>query len=121
MACTGVIRLGDEKTSLQFLVTDCLVDGNIEVLDITNATDIKVGFKHENGYEEEKPGTIYLGGTNGDGTDGIVEYITEVDFITRIQDLDEDTGTLKGIAIITFDTTGPYHSSPSEFTVKDNF
>jgi len=116
MACSGVIRVGDEFTSLQFLVEDCLIDGTSSPLDITNATDITIRFQHQDGTEEEKPGTIYLGGINGDGTDGLVEYITEPDFITE-----EDIGTLQGIAIVTFNTTGPYHSSPGKFKVKDNF
>lgn len=116
MACSGVIRVGDEYTSLQFLIEDCLIDGTSEVLDITSAITKTVRFKRQNGDELEVAGTIYTGGTNGDGTDGIIEYITPPGFITT-----EDIGTLKGIAIVTFTATGPYHSSPGKFKVKDNF
>ena len=116
MACSGVIRVGDEFTSLQFLIEDCLVDGTSNILDITSATSIIIRFQRVSGIEIEVVGTIYTGGTNGNGTDGLVEYITPAGFITEA-----DIGTLQGIAIVTFDTTGPYHSSPGKFKVKANF
>lgn len=116
MSCNGVIRVGDVKTSLQLLVEDCLIDGSVGILNITNAADITVRFKRQSGDEEDVVGTIYTGGENGDGTDGIVEYITPDGFITE-----DDVPSISGIAIVTFDTTGPYHSSPTKFKVKSNF
>lgn len=116
MACSGVIRVGDEKVSLQFSIIDCLIDGTTEQLDITGATDITIRFQRQNGVESEVVGTIYTGGTNGNGTDGLVEYITPAGFFTEV-----DIGTLKGIAIVTFSDTGPYHSSPGKFKIKANF
>lgn len=116
MACTGVIRLGDEKTSLEFLVEDCKPDGTREIVDITDATTLTVRFKRENGDEIEKTGVVYTGGTNGNGTDGIVQYVTESGFITAA-----DIGDLKGIAIVSFADGGIFHSSPGKFKVKDNF
>jgi len=107
----AVIRLGDEKTSLEFAVEDLESDGTSSPLDITNATDLTIRFKRQDGTTIEKIGSIL-----GDGVDGIVQYITEVGFITEA-----DIGTLQGIAIVTFLTTGPYHSSPGKFKVKDNF
>lgn len=116
MACVGVIRLGDEKTSIEILVRDCLPSGISEILDITDATDLTIRFKREDGTETEKPGAIYTGGLNGNGTDGIVQYITEVGFITEA-----DIGTLRAIVIVTFSDGSKYHSSPAKFKVKANF
>jgi len=111
MACSGVIRVGDEVTSLEFLVIDCKSDGTTGIVDLTNATDITVRFKRQNKVEED-----VVGAALGDPADGVVQYITPPDFITET-----DIGTLQGIAIVTFATSGPYHSSPGKFKVKGNF
>lgn len=116
MACVGVIRLGDEKTSIEILVRDCVPPDVSKILDITSATDLTIRFKRENGSEIEKPGVIYTGGLKGNGADGIVQYITEAGFITK-----SDIGTLHAIAIITFADGSKYHSSPTEYEVKANF
>lgn len=116
MACSGVIRLGDEQTSLEFLVLDCQPDGTSPILDITTATDLTIRFKRQNGIELDKAGVLYTDGVNGDGTDGIVQYVTEPGFITSV-----DIGTLQGIAIVTFPNGSIYHSSPGKFKVKNNF
>lgn len=114
MACTGLIRVGDEDTSLEFLIQDCTLEGVLETVDITNALTLEVYFRHEDGTEEMKPGSIFTGGPNGDGTDGIVQYITEDGFITEA-----DIGTLRAYAKVVFsDTTGPFNSSTGKFKVK---
>lgn len=121
MECSGVIRLGDFKTSIELLILDCRPDGTTPIVDITNASDLTIRFKHEDGSEEDKPAVIFTGGTNGNGTDGIVQYVTEVDFITEVQDLEDGVGTLQAIAIATFPDGSVNHSSPGKFSIKSNF
>jgi len=117
MACDGVIRLGDEDTSLEFVIQDCTPEGVLETVNITGALALEIHFKREDGTKEMKPGVIFTGGPNGDGTDGIVQYVTEVGFITEA-----DIGTLRAYAHVEFsDGTGPFNSSPAKFKVKDNF
>ena len=53
MACSCVIRLGDEKTSIELVVIDCKPDGTEEIVDITNATELLIRFKRNDKTEIE--------------------------------------------------------------------
>ena len=116
MACTGVLRVGDDYTKLEFLIEDCKSDGTTEPLDITLATDITIRFKRTDGSEQDEIGLESSEGINGNGSDGLVFFITPAGFIT-----DADIGTLQAIVIVTFPGNSKYHSSPAKFKVKDNF
>lgn len=117
MACTGLIRVGDKDTSLEFVIQDCTPEGVLETVDITGALTMDIHFKRQDGTELTKPGSIFTGGPNGDGTDGIVQYVTEDGFITEA-----DIGTLTGVAEVVFsDSTGPFNSSTGKFKVKGRF
>jgi len=111
MACLEELPVYDKGTSLLFYIEECDEStGEMIPVDIAGATLTIVFLKFEKGTVDEKPGTIYAGGTNGDSTDGIVEYITETDFIDAI-------GSWKAQAVATFSPTQEYQSTEVEIEV----
>lgn len=112
MACSDEIHLNDVGTSLEFEITEC--DGGVSTpVDITAATVIEIKFVKKDGTPLEVLGSIYTDGPNGDGTDGIVQYIT----------LDGDIDVLgrwEAQVIITFPTGKYYSSVDKSIKVIDN-
>lgn len=112
MAClVDELPVLSKGVHLLFNVVEC--SGITDVLvpvDIRTASSLNVVFTKPDdaGTIVEKVGTIYTGGTNGDGTDGIIEYITEEGFI-------DITGEWKAQAIATF-PTNPIGEFPSSIS-----
>lgn len=115
MACVDELHIDDEGTSIQLEVVECMPDGTEETVDITNASTLVVRFQKSDKAKTtiDKTATIYSGGTNGNGTDGLVEYITEADLV-------DVTGTWKAQAIVTFQASGRFHSSIVDIKVVKN-
>lgn len=82
MACVDTLQLNDVGTSLEFSITEC-ISGTETIVDITTVTSIDIRFdRNSDEYPDSSPildvtGVIFTGGTNGNGTDGIVQYITQ--------------------------------------------
>ena len=112
MACIDSLHLYDYGTSILFYVTEC-IDGVESPIDLTTATSLTIRFTKPDGTNLDVAGSIYTGGTNGDATDGIVEYIT--------QDGDIDqTGKWKGQVTVTTPVGKYYSTIVKGITVKDN-
>lgn len=114
MACVDELHVGDIGTSIELEITECDSTGTSAV-DITTADSLTVRFqKVAPTYTViERIGTIYTGGTNGDGTDGIVQYITVAGDIDQV-------GKWKIQAIVDFPVGSKFHSSIVKMSVKDN-
>lgn len=101
----------DKGTSIEFEIRDCGgkpdAEGILPILNLTGNTGILIVFLKPDETETviTRPGVIYAGGTNGDATDGIVQYITLGDEIDVI-------GTWKLEAVVTFANLTP----PAEHT-----
>lgn len=65
---TAEIHVGDVGTSFRFLVRD--EDG--QVIDVSGATGMKIWLRKPNGDVLEFDGSLV-----NDGTDGLIEYVTE--------------------------------------------
>ena len=76
MGCISSIHIGDVGTSLEFEITDC-IDGSPYPVDLTSNTGIAIRFLKPDNTTLDVTGLIYTGGTNGDATDGIVQYVTQ--------------------------------------------
>lgn len=115
ITCTDELHLDDVGTSLQFAITECEGDGTSSIVDLTGASVLTVRFKKPDEAETivNKAAQIYTGGTNGDATDGIIEYITE-DLLVDV------TGPWKAQAIVQFPNGSKFHSSIVDITVTDN-
>lgn len=114
MSCEEVLHINDEGTILKFNMYECNNDGTSSIVDITSATNLIVRFRKSdvNKTVVDKQGSIYTGGTNGNGTDGIIQYITEPGFV-------DVTGLWKAQAIVTF-PTGTFHSDIKDLKVVKN-
>lgn len=116
MACVEEIRVGDEKTSIELAIKECNNDGTYSVVDISGAQSLVMRFQKPTKPTKtsiDKPAVVFTGGPNGDGTDGIVQYITESGFV-------DIKGTWKVQAIATFQDGGKFHSSIETITVVKN-
>lgn len=113
MACVDQLHINDVGTSLEFLMKECEADGTSSVVNITDSTARTVRFQKPDGTTFDRAGVIFTGGTNGDGTDGIVQYITVANDIDTI-------GRWKMQAIISFPDGSTFHSSIVQIKVLDN-
>lgn len=115
MACLDELHVNDVGTSIELEITECNPDGTSTIVDITNATTLTMRFQKSDRAKTtvDKTATIYTGGTNGDGTDGIAQYITEAGLI-------DIKGTWLVQAIATFSSSGPFHSSIVDLPVAKN-
>lgn len=115
MACVDELHVDDEGTSLEFRINECGPDGSSSIVDISSASSMVVRFQKPDAAKTtiDKTASIYTGGTNGDGTDGIIQYITEAGFI-------DTKGKWKAQAIVSFTASGPFHSSIVEIMVEKN-
>jgi len=102
MTCILELPVYDKGTSLEFVIRDCggtpdEETGELPLVDLTNASSLTVVFRKPDDEETviERDGVIYVGGENGDGTDGIVQYITLGDEIDTI-------GTWQAEAVVDF-------------------
>ncbi len=103
MACRDELHLGDVGTSLEFEILEC-IDGTATIVDITANTGIRIRFfKVKDKTILDVIGTIYTDGPNGDGSDGIVQYITEAGDIDTL-------GKWQAQVTLTF-PTGIFNSS----------
>lgn len=102
MACIDELHLGDEGTLLLFEMLEC-EDGTATIVDLTSAVSINIRFKKTDNNILDVTGSVYTGGTNGNGTDGIVQYITQAGDIDVL-------GKWKAQVTIVF-PTGTFNSS----------
>lgn len=75
MACRDELHLGDVGTSIEILINEC-VNGVTTIVDLSTASLINIRFRKFDGTILDVIGSVYQGGENGNGTDGIVQYIT---------------------------------------------
>lgn len=115
MACVDELHIDDQGTSIEFLIKECGPDGTKTTVDISAADSITVRFQKSDTAKTtvDRTGVIYTDGANGDGTDGIVQYITESGLV-------DIKGTWKAQAIVGFPDGGLFHSSIVEITVVSN-
>ena len=101
MACIDELHVDDDRTSIELVIRECLPDGTQVIVDITTATTLTVRLQKSDKPKTtvDKTGVIYTGGDNGDGTDGIVQYITEAGLVNI-------KGTWKAQAIALFPDGG---------------
>lgn len=118
MSCLDVLRIDAIGTVIKIPVFEC-VDNEPIVVDISTATALAIRFKKGDAAETivEKTGVVHTGGANGDGTDGIVEYVTEADFLIE----GDENGKLEAYVIITFPDGSEFPSSIAKFKVKGNY
>jgi len=113
--CSDELHVGDVGTNLLYRVWECLEDGTKALVDITTATSMVVRYRKSDKAKttHDKVGSIFTGGDNGDGTDGIVKYVVEEDFV-------DIKGTWKEQLIISFPGGSVFHSSIHDKTVVAN-
>lgn len=104
VSCTSELQLSDEGTLLLFPITEC-IDGVITIVDLTSAQSLTIRFEK---FEAEEGtfdviGSIYTGGSLGDGRDGIIKYITQPGDIDAL-------GKWKAQGIVVF-ADGKFHTS----------
>ena len=115
MACVDKLHLNDKGTSIELLMTECNPDGTSSIVDITTALSIIMRFQKSDKAKTtiDKVGVIYTDGTNGDGTDGIIQYITEEGLVDVI-------GSWKVQAIVSFPNGSLFHSDIESIKISDN-
>lgn len=110
MSCVDEIYFGDVGTSIEFLVKECNdsdPDNPFEELvDISSATKMDVIFLKPDETNITKIGVFVT-----DGTDSLLRYITEADFLDQV-------GKWKAQARITM-PTGKWYTSSISFKVLE--
>ena len=122
--CVNFLKVGGWGTKLIFQVIDC-VNGSNQPLDLTDTTELNIRIKKtdKNKTVFDIVGTVYTGGTNGDGTDGLVVYTVPEEISINGGDLQDfviigDGG--KWIVEVTpVFSTGEYPSTKGSIIVKE--
>lgn len=112
MSCVEIVMVGDIGTSFEFAVLESNQDCVNEIVDLTSQTNLVVRFKKPDGSVNNKTAQVFTGGTNGDATDGIVQYITQAGDIDM-------AGDWQAQVIVDFANGGKYHSSITRFKVRE--
>ena len=113
--CSDELHVDDVGTNLLYRVFECLEDGTKAIVDITTATSLIIRYRKSDVAKTtyDKAGSIYTGGDNGDGTDGIIRYVVEEGFV-------DIKGSWKEQAIISFPGGSVFHSSIHDKIVVAN-
>ena len=121
--CVNFLKVGGWGVKLIFQVNDC-VSGSSIPLDITDALELNIRIQKtdEDNTVFDVVGTIYTGGLNGDGTDGLVVYtVPEVISINGGIDQDfvieGDEGKWK-VEVTPLFATGEYPSTEGSISIK---
>ena len=124
VTCVNFLKVGGWGTKLIFEVIDCVNGVNIP-LDITDASELNIRIKKTDTDKTifDVVGSIYTGGDNGDGTDGLVVYTVPEEISINggaLQDFVAEGDSGKWIVEVTpVFATGEYPSTTGKITVKE--
>lgn len=109
------LQLNDTGTSIELAVTEKQTNGVVYPVDITSATTLTVRFQKPDTSKTivDKTGTIATTGANGNGADGIVQYITQTGDIDTV-------GEWKAQVLIDFANGSHFSSTITTFRVMKN-